>query len=382
MRIRIRSVRLGMFMFAAVLESGCGSPVAVSEFVEVPAAGAVLAATIDFPSGEGPFPTIVFAHGSGRTIRQTEEGTAKQYVREGFAVVRYDKRGVGESTGQYVAPGAANSETIFPILASDLAAIVDSFRLDARVDSDRIGVLGPSQAGWLMPLAASITDHIAFIVSISGAASSVGVSDYFDGIAEGRTHAELADSLEAYDGVQGFDPEPYLRVLDIPALWVYGGEDRSNPTANDIQILERVRMETGNDLTIHLFERGTHGMRDFETGTQLPAVPECIVPWLLERFGGSDEILDFLKFASLVAGIPDNTIIVMLGDNMDNDYMMEFSLLSRLYSSLLDYPQHVCVFPEDLRWCFEFSFEQDLHFGYAPPEGWKRQRSRIRGTRA
>ena len=96
----------------------------------------------------------------------------------------------------------------------------------------------------------------------------------------------------------------------------------------------------------------------------------------------SDEILDFLKFASLVAGIPDNTIIVMLGDNMDNDYMMEFSLLSRLYSSLLDYPQHVCVFPEDLRWCFEFSFEQDLHFGYAPPEGWKRQRSRIRGTRA
>ena len=70
---------------------------------------------------------------SSRTLWQRT--TANQYVREGFAVVRYDKRGIGESTGQYVAPGAANSETIFPILASDLATIVDFFRLDSRIDS-------------------------------------------------------------------------------------------------------------------------------------------------------------------------------------------------------------------------------------------------------
>ena len=280
--MRIRSIRQGMLVVAAALGSGCGSPVAVSEFSEVPADGAVLAATIDFPSGEGPFPAIVLSHGSGRTNRQDQEGTANQYVREGFAVVRYDKRGIGESTGQYVAPGTANSETIFPILASDLAAIVDFFRLDSRIDSGKIGVLGASQAGWIMPLAASMSDHIMFMVSVSGATSSVGVSDYFDGIAEGRTHAELADSLAAYDGIEGFDPEPYLRALDTPALWVYGGEDRSNPTANDVGILERIRAETGNDFTIHVFERATHGMRDFETGDQIPAVPECILPWLQE----------------------------------------------------------------------------------------------------
>ncbi len=272
-----------MLIVVAVLGWGCGSPVAVSEFFEVPADGAVLAATIDFPSGEGPFLTIVLAHGSGRTRRQDLEGTSKQYVSEGFAVVRYDKRGVGESTGRYVAPGAANSETIFPILASDLAAIVDFFHLDSRIDSNKIGVLGVSQAGWIMPLAASLSDHIVFIVSVSGATSSVGVSDYFDGIAEGRTHAELADSLASYGGIEGFDPEPYLRALDIPALWVYGGEDRSNPTANDVAILERIRADTGNDFTIHLFERATHGMRDFETDDQIPAVPECILPWLAER---------------------------------------------------------------------------------------------------
>ncbi len=67
-----------------------------------------------------------------------------------------------------------------------------------------------------------------------------------------------------------------------PALWVYGGEDRSNPTANDVGILERIRAETGNDFTIHVFERATHGMRDFETGDQIPSVPECILPWLQE----------------------------------------------------------------------------------------------------
>ncbi len=279
-----RSLRQGMLVVAAVLGSGCGSPVAVSEFVEVPADGAVLAATIDFPSGEGPFPTIVLGHGSGRTKRQDLEGTAEQYVGEGFAVVRYDKRGIGESTGQYVAPGAANSETIFPILAADLAAIVDFFRLDSRIDSGKIGVLGVSQAGWIMPLAASMSEHITFIVSVSGAASSVGVSDYFDGIAEGRTHAELADSLAAYDGIEGFDPDPYLRALAIPALWVYGGEDRSNPTANDVAILELIRAETGNDFTIHLFERANHNLRDFRTRRRVPYVSEFVVPWLLSLF--------------------------------------------------------------------------------------------------
>jgi len=45
--------------------------------------------------------------------------------------------------------------------------------------------------------------------------------------------------------------------------------------------------EEGSDFTVHLFERATHGMRDFESGDRIPAVEECIVPWLRKNVGFS-----------------------------------------------------------------------------------------------
>ena len=70
-------------------------------------------------------------------------------------------------------------------------------------------------------------------------------------------------------------------MLDIPALWVYGGQDKSNPTANDIAILERIVAEKGKDYTIHIFPNADHGLNDFRTGQPVPASQECVDPWLL-----------------------------------------------------------------------------------------------------
>ena len=141
MKSRKEFTWLGVAMISVAVGSGCGSPVEVTEDIEVPADGAVLAATIDFPSGDGPFPLIVFGHGSGQTVREGEAGNAVFYAGHGFAVVRYDKRGVGESTGQYVGVGTADSEEVFPVLAADLAAVVDHFSVDSRVDASQIVVI-------------------------------------------------------------------------------------------------------------------------------------------------------------------------------------------------------------------------------------------------
>jgi len=192
----------------------------------------------------------------------------------------YDKRGVGQSTGSYSNVGTGSSVEVFPILAGDVVAVVEYVAGRPEIDADRIGLIGGSQAGWLMPLAASLSDEIDFIISISGATSSVGISDRFDAIAErGLSEEEIEADLASYEGTLGFDPRPVLEELDIPVLWVYGGRDQSNPTANDISIIEEIVAEHGSDFTIEFFPTANHELVDVETGTRINTLSPMF-PWL------------------------------------------------------------------------------------------------------
>ena len=74
----------------------------------------------------------------------------------------YDKRGVGESTGDW---NAATYED----LAGDAISAVEYLKTRRDIDAAQIGLLGISQAGWIMPLAAIRTKDIAFLISVSGA---------------------------------------------------------------------------------------------------------------------------------------------------------------------------------------------------------------------
>ncbi len=90
--------------------------------------------------------------------------------------------------------------------------------------------------------------------------------------------------LDQFSGVHGFDPRSVLEQLAIPAVWVYGGRDTSNPTDRDIQILEEIRAQHGSDFTICLFPNADHGLNDVVNGGPAPASQECVDPWLTERF--------------------------------------------------------------------------------------------------
>src|SRR6188472_577924 len=113
-----------------------------------------LAFTLDLPPGPGPFPAIVAGHGSGKLTRQDVAWFSAQWTRLGFAVLRFDKRGVGESTGTYVFVGTKDSPEVFPQLASDIAAGARFLRTRPEIDPRRIGLSGVSQAGWILPHAA------------------------------------------------------------------------------------------------------------------------------------------------------------------------------------------------------------------------------------
>ena len=282
MKTRILYPLLLLLLFCA---PACGSNDGMSggDFIPIQSGDVTLAAALDLPAGDGPHPALVMVHGSGKITRDQLAGFASHFAALGLAVLRYDKRGVGQSTGRYRGVNAANSIEVFDILAGDVLAVVAHLKEHPRIDPAQIGLIGGSQVGWIIPLAASRSSGVAFMVSVSGAVSTVGVSDFYDEIAEGLSEAEIAEALQHFDGIHGFDPVPALEALTIPGLWVYGGQDKSNPTANDIAILERIKAEHHKNYTICLFPNGDHELRDVTTGQPIAASPACIDPWLLEH---------------------------------------------------------------------------------------------------
>src|SRR5262245_63436574 len=111
----------------ALLAGGCGdsdapsapsTPAPVDTF---PSGDIRLAYRLDLPTGTGPFPAIVMGHGSAPARRYDFPFEAQRLVAAGFAVLRYDKRGVGDSGGVFeVAGNVANSERVLPILVGDM----------------------------------------------------------------------------------------------------------------------------------------------------------------------------------------------------------------------------------------------------------------------
>jgi pimeloyl-ACP methyl ester carboxylesterase len=131
------------------------------EDVQFSHAGVRLAATFISPAAVRRHPAIVLVHGSGAARREQILPFARFLIRQGVAVLAYDKRGVGGSTGDW-------KSASFDDLAGDAVAAFEYLKSRSDVDPERIGLLGLSQAGWIMPLAAVRAPGIAFMISLSG----------------------------------------------------------------------------------------------------------------------------------------------------------------------------------------------------------------------
>lgn len=124
--------------------------------------GVVLSGTLTLPEGNGPFLGVVLVAGSGEMDRdQTYEGhkffsVLSNYLAEnGIASYRYDKRGVGKSTGDF---NTATLETF----ASDANVALKALKMNSKIS--KVGFIGQSEGTKVASMAALKNEDCDFLV--------------------------------------------------------------------------------------------------------------------------------------------------------------------------------------------------------------------------
>jgi hypothetical protein len=301
-----------------------------------------LAGTLIIPASRTRPPAVILVHGSGPQDRASILPFARFLVSRGMAVMGFDKRGVRESTGDW------NTAT-FDDLAGDVVAAFEYLRERDDIDDSQIGLLGWSQAGWVMPLAAVRAPDIVFLISISGpgvpgtettidharnemtaagtpgevvdqladlmalqyefARTGEGWEDYLAArqrIGAGRSPDTFPDAQDhPYWGVirrlYFYDPGPTLRQLRTPTLALFGELD-NNIIADKNQAAWESALDSGvnPDFTLKVLPNANHALLDAEIGNNAESesldgfVPEYFLTvheWLRERIDsyGSSE---------------------------------------------------------------------------------------------
>ncbi|MBM3293511.1 MAG: hypothetical protein FJY82_03195 [Candidatus Aminicenantes bacterium] len=224
--------------------------------IRIKAKGAVLAGEILMPAkvSEGSVPGVVIVHGSGRLDRQASREGAEELAAMGMAVLIYDKRGVGQSTGRYRDITPVNSPAMIGELADDANRALAALAAHRGVDKARLGLFGGSQAGWILPKAAADNPEVRFLVVLSGPAVSVGFMTHY-GLLAGAAEKdvgeeELGKRRSPFIIIHGYDPLETLRGLRTPTLWILGERDRTVPLIETLRVLESLPAAESGLLTL------------------------------------------------------------------------------------------------------------------------------------
>jgi pimeloyl-ACP methyl ester carboxylesterase len=227
----------------------CQSADFTTQDVKFESQGVTLAGSILTP--KKTVAAVVIVHGSDPVKREMD--FAIRLAKEGIAVLTYDKRGVGESGGVYVGPsvGTNNIDTTnLNLLSHDASAAVNTFRTYLKDKKIPIGLVGFSQAGWIIPIAASKNPQIEFMVLFSCPTITTleqlrfqfytnGNNNFWENHTESDAREHTKNDPDRYQFV-ATDPKISLNTLSIPGLWLFGEKD--------IQIPVKLCMEQLNTL--------------------------------------------------------------------------------------------------------------------------------------
>ena len=265
------------------------------------------------PDSPGPHPAIVLLHSSGSSQSYNKwfyRIHTNVFVRKGFAVLSYSKRGTEIG-------GDAYKLVTFQGLIADGVAAVEMLRGRPDIIHDQIGLFGVSESGWFTPEIAQTAEGVAFVINrVSSplpwtevvlyewevALKEEGLTDeaideilvlqarvyqfYIDaandetvalGPERDTTNLALVKMNEKYGDVMdssldeynrdlylaraskySYDPSPYLANIDIPMIYLLSGQDQNILFGPSLIALEKLIDENGKNITVQTFPEADH----------------------------------------------------------------------------------------------------------------------------
>jgi pimeloyl-ACP methyl ester carboxylesterase len=294
-----------------------------------------LAATLVLPGTKGRHPVIVCVPGS-QALSRDESAPFREFdtlISNGIGILIYDKRGTGESNGDW-------QQESFDGLADDALAGVTLLKSRRDVNSQQIGVWGFSQGGAIAPLAASRSRSIAFVIMTSGGGETYPEAEMGEQLARMRAQKMSADEMKEavafmklqFDAVRSsegwerfqaaipqvrekkwyrytwgglpkdhwqwkwwrpvvdYDPIAVLKKVKVPVLAMFGAADQFTLAENIpvfVAKLEAALRDGGNrDVTTKIFPNADHDLSVKLENGQWAAPPDyhsTLTSWILKR---------------------------------------------------------------------------------------------------
>jgi len=280
----------------------------------------LLAGGLYRPARPGRHPAVALVLGSGardRAYGGAGPALGRHFARSGFVCLAWDKPGVGRSSGDF------NAQT-FRDRAEESLAAVRFLRQRPDVRPDQVGLWGHSQGGMVAPLAASLSDQVAFVIEVSGWQGAAWRQDAVrveaelraDGFSEADVkeatafarlrmdlirgtgpYEELARAQEKVKGKAWFkavqfcdrtlfdaarrvvehDTGPSWEQVRCPVLVIYGDKDTSSgPPDELVATIRRGLVKGGNDdVTVRIFADADHSLCRSEAGGRKDAVAKA-----------------------------------------------------------------------------------------------------------
>jgi alpha-beta hydrolase superfamily lysophospholipase len=244
---------------------------------------------LEATNGKPAKAVLLFVHGDGAMTYNAEgyyDTIWKPLRKKGYAVFSWDKPNVGMSTGDWLKQSMTDRQ-------SEVLAAIDTIQKKYHFNSSNTGLIGFSQAGWILPALANKTSNIGFIIGIGFATNWIDQGRYYTKINRrlaGESKAQITAALDGYAEEilsfkenlsfseysisvkeAGMTPDRYQFVLNnfmsdassdyskikVPSLLLWGTEDLN---VDSKQEFEWWQAHSNKFVTTKLIANANHGM--------------------------------------------------------------------------------------------------------------------------
>jgi pimeloyl-ACP methyl ester carboxylesterase len=278
-----------------------------------------LSGTLTLPDTAGTHPAVVLIAGYGPNDRDVT-GMGHKYFKVlaeyltscGIAVLRFDKRGVGKSTGDW-------SYVTSKELAQDVCAGIVYLKTRKEVSQNEIGLIGLSEGGLIAAIVAASTKDVSFLVLMAPYVA-LGVDDmvYHAGL-QLKVDGASSDFIERDKGVRtalytiaGQESNPDVAAQNIRKVIMDYLENLPKAQKNEAENLPWALNENKIDMWTKVLVSPAY--RFFLAYDPVPAlkaikVPVLVVVGSLDLTTSPDRILPILRNAFEKSGNKDCTLV-------------------------------------------------------------------------